>query len=52
MVIGDTNTVDRKGIPADNVNWDAGVEVCDKWTIDTFAIVDTAVMKEVVSIRL
>ena len=51
-MVGDINTVDRQGIPADNVNWDAGVEVYDKWTIDTFAIGDTAVMKEVVSIRL
>jgi hypothetical protein len=46
MVIEGTNTIDRKGIPADNVNWDAGMEVCDKWTIRTFAISDTAVMKE------
>jgi hypothetical protein len=36
MVIGDTNTIDRKGIPADNVIRDACVEVCDKWTIDRY----------------
>jgi hypothetical protein len=52
MVIGDANTIDRRGIPADDVNWDAGVEVCDKWPIDTFAIGDTAIIKDIASIRL